>query len=191
MTFWQIYYIFGCGIFPLRSETFIVFYPFDLLLYQADITPIMFKCFDLLVYADRIALIMFYCFNFLVNFDGIIWMVLFTFSNSVVFAVIWGGLSAELKRIIVLNNCFQHFSSKASRKVMIKELHHLKIMNIVIKYTVSCLYVATAQCMLTSSNGNIFRFTGPWCGEFTNHRWIPLTKASDVELWCFLWSVPE
>ena len=23
------------------------------------------------------------------------------------------------------------------------------------------------------------------------HRWIPLTKASDVELWCFLWCAPE
>ena len=39
--------------------------------------------------------------------------------------------------------------------------------------------------MMTSSNGNIFRVTGPLCGEFTGHRWIPLTKASDVELWCF------
>ena len=27
--------------------------------------------------------------------------------------------------------------------------------------------------------------------EFTGHRWIPLTKASDGELSCFLWSVPE
>ena len=44
--------------------------------------------------------------------------------------------------------------------------------------------------MMMSSNGNIFRVTGPLCGEFTGHRWIPLTKASDVELWCFLWSVP-
>ena len=26
------------------------------------------------------------------------------------------------------------------------------------------------------------------CGEFTGHRWIPLTKASDADLWCFLWS---
>ena len=42
--------------------------------------------------------------------------------------------------------------------------------------------------MMTSSNGNIFRVTGPLCGEFTGHRWIPLTKASDAELWCFLWS---
>ena len=45
--------------------------------------------------------------------------------------------------------------------------------------------------MMTSSNGNIFRVTGPLCGEFTGHQWIPLTKASDVELWCFLWSAPE
>ena len=37
--------------------------------------------------------------------------------------------------------------------------------------------------MMTSSNGNFFRVTG--------HRWIPLTEASDAELWCFLWSVPE
>ena len=45
--------------------------------------------------------------------------------------------------------------------------------------------------MITSSNGNIFRVTGHLCGEFTGHRWIPRTKASDSELWCFLWSVPE
>ena len=45
--------------------------------------------------------------------------------------------------------------------------------------------------MMTSSNGNIFRVTGPLWGEFTGHRWIPLTKASDAELWCFLWSAPE
>ena len=33
--------------------------------------------------------------------------------------------------------------------------------------------------MVTSSNGNIFRVTGPSRGEFT------------VGLWCFLWSAPE
>ena len=44
--------------------------------------------------------------------------------------------------------------------------------------------------MMTSSKGNIFRVTGPLCGEFTGHRRIPLTKASDAELWCFLWSAP-
>ena len=42
--------------------------------------------------------------------------------------------------------------------------------------------------MMTSSNGHIFRVTDPLCGEFTGHRWILRTKASDVELWCLLWS---
>ena len=40
--------------------------------------------------------------------------------------------------------------------------------------------------MMTSSNGNICRVTGPLCGEFTGLRWIPHTKAGDAELWCFL-----
>ena len=45
--------------------------------------------------------------------------------------------------------------------------------------------------MMTSSNGNIFRVTGHLCGEFTGPRWIPHTKASDAELWCFFWSASE
>ena len=45
--------------------------------------------------------------------------------------------------------------------------------------------------MMTSTNGNIFLNNGLLWGEFTGHRGIPLTKASDSELWCFLWSVPE
>ena len=46
-------------------------------------------------------------------------------------------------------------------------------------------YWTHSQYMMTSSNRNIFRVTGPLWGEFTGHRRIPL-KASDVELWCFL-----
>ena len=45
------------------------------------------------------------------------------------------------------------------------------------------------SAIMTSSNGTIFRVTGPLCWEFTGHRWIPRTKASDAELWCFLWYV--
>ena len=52
-------------------------------------------------------------------------------------------------------------------------------------------YLERCHHMMTSSNGNIFRVTGPLCGEFTGPRWIPHTKASDVELWCFLWSTPN
>ena len=52
-------------------------------------------------------------------------------------------------------------------------------------------WICVWKHIMTSSNGNIFCVTGPLCGEFTGHQWIPLTKASDAELWCFLWSVPE
>ena len=43
---------------------------------------------------------------------------------------------------------------------------------------------------MKSSNGNFFRIIGPLCAEFTGDQWVPLTKASDAELWCFLWSAP-
>ena len=45
--------------------------------------------------------------------------------------------------------------------------------------------------IMTSWNENIFDITGPFYREFTGHWWIPLTKASDAELWCFLWSAPK
>ena len=57
-------------------------------------------------------------------------------------------------------------------------------------YLVLGLVISFYLYMMTSSNGNIFRVIGPLCGEFTGCRWIPLTKASDVELCCFPWSVP-
>ena len=44
---------------------------------------------------------------------------------------------------------------------------------------------------VTASNGNIFRVTGHLCGEFTGRRGIPRTKASDADLWCFLWSASK
>ena len=41
--------------------------------------------------------------------------------------------------------------------------------------------------MMTSSDGNIIRVTGALLAlcAFSGHRWIPLTKASDAELWFF------
>ena len=60
--------------------------------------------------------------------------------------------------------------------------------------TVAMLYLHNCDdsgFMMTSSNGSIFRVTGHLCGEFTGHRWIPRTKATDAELWCFLWFPPE
>ena len=54
-----------------------------------------------------------------------------------------------------------------------------------------CHQAPIVQDMMTSSNENIFRVTGPLCVEFTGDRWISPTKASDAELWCFLWSAPK
>ena len=62
-----------------------------------------------------------------------------------------------------------------------------------------CLWRFIVQCygwisanftMMTSSNGNIFALLA-LCGDFTSYRLIPLTNASDAELWCSLWSAPE
>ena len=50
----------------------------------------------------------------------------------------------------------------------------------------TCCIVLSKTSMMTTSNGNIFCVTGHLCGEFTGPRWIPHTKASDAELWCFV-----
>ena len=49
-----------------------------------------------------------------------------------------------------------------------------------------CEWKRPLDFMMTSSNGNIFRVTGPLWGESTGHWWIPLTKVSEADLWCFL-----
>ena len=50
------------------------------------------------------------------------------------------------------------------------------------------VFSRTRQAVCSNRTSSWWRVTGPLCGEFTGHRWIPLTKASDVELCCFLWS---
>ena len=57
-------------------------------------------------------------------------------------------------------------------------------------YTIPYVYVCMF-IMMTSWNGYSYPVTGLLWGEFTDHRWIPLRKASDAELWCLLWSAPE
>ena len=46
------------------------------------------------------------------------------------------------------------------------------------------VWLLIQQCIMTSSNGNIFRVTGHLCGEFTGPRWIPaqrpVTRSFDV-----------
>ena len=58
-------------------------------------------------------------------------------------------------------------------------------------FSAACRGLYARRITLTSSNGKIFCVTGLLCGEFTGLQWVPRTKASDAELWCFLWSAPE
>ena len=57
--------------------------------------------------------------------------------------------------------------------------------------TIVVPYHVVEFLMMTPSNGNIFRVTGPLRVDSTGQRWISLTKASDTELWFFLWSTPK
>ena len=45
--------------------------------------------------------------------------------------------------------------------------------------------------MMTSVNGNIFCFTGPFVSGIHRSPLNSPRKGSDAELWCVLWSVPE
>ena len=47
-------------------------------------------------------------------------------------------------------------------------------------YIYICTYLP--YHMMTSSNGNIFRVTGPLCEEFTGFWWIPLTKTRSFDV---------
>ena len=73
----------------------------------------------------------------------------------------------------------------------ISECHGLLVGVTWLVYAVQSVLKGIRGYIITSSNGHILRVTGPLCGEFTGDRWIPLTKASDAELWCFLRYVPE
>ena len=44
-----------------------------------------------------------------------------------------------------------------------------------------------AHYSMMSPNGNIFRVSGPLCGEFTGHRWIPRTEAIDASFDVFFY----
>ena len=74
--------------------------------------------------------------------------------------------------------------------VMVGDVYHCDktviIQNTILRWWTAAVTNRSSSLrhMMTSSNGNIFRVTGPSCGEFTGHRWIPLTKSSGAELWC-------
>ena len=92
----------------------------------------------------------------------------------------------------IISGCEGHTSSGPCRWILPKLLPELECAR-----TMGHIYIGNWACSTTLPYSNddvikwkLFRVTGPLCGEFTGHRWIPLTKASDAELWWFLWSAP-
>ena len=104
----------------------------------------------------------------------------------------------------ILQDCFigsgQLYDYSSSSEVTLKDMgkigryktpmEHKKARTVWLLLVVFCNSRVQSTTM-TSSNVNIFRVTGPSWVESTGHWWISLTKASDAELWCFLWSAPE
>ena len=82
------------------------------------------------------------------------------------------------------HNKYNFLVSEEKRNKAFREFHNDVVVNIPSNGSIVPGWMFVP--MMTSSNGNIFRVTGRLCGEFTGHRWIPRTKASDAELWCFM-----
>ena len=109
---------------------------------------------------------------------------------------------------LYIYNIYMHiyiYNKTISAKLIYYHLYFVKILDIYytgvtdsrthlfiyVEESIPGVLQSVAIIMMTSSNENIFRVTGPSCGAFIGHRLIPLTKASDAELWCFLWSAAE
>ena len=61
-------------------------------------------------------------------------------------------------------------------------------------YVITSMTVKVSRCIsgpLVTKKMSSYDVTGPLWGESTSDRWIPLTKASEPELWWFLWSALE
>ena len=69
--------------------------------------------------------------------------------------------------------------------VNVHEIFNFKVVDKLKQNQNPAMYLYHILHMMKSSNGNLFHVTGPLCEEFTGHRWIPLRKDSDAELWCF------
>ena len=96
---------------------------------------------------------------------------------------ILGGQRAVSYWIYIAKNIARHISLSKPKQWL---------MNNILYYFLTLKWQRSSRSvMMTSSNGNIFRVTGPLWGEFTGQRWVPLTKANGAELWCFIWSAPK
>ena len=90
------------------------------------------------------------------------------------------------KFIEIYHICLKLATNKASCFVAVKETGLILIR----VYNHSPFPFIFTNIMMTPSNGNVFRFTGPLWGESTGPRWFPLTRPVTRNSDVFL-SVPE
>ena len=87
-------------------------------------------------------------------------------------------------------------SEKMSVKCKFVRSFTMMIQTLVVDVCQACYQIQYWHIPSRSAKNDVikwrhFSVTVPLCGGFTGHRWIHHTEASDVELWCFLWSAPE
>ena len=114
------------------------------------------------------------------------------------------GLFSQTLEQSVIKQHFSHASSESTEKIW-----YYKHNTITKQYAYSMVYTVRMSRPAFAQNPlkigfhswyrtwwrqqmeTFSRVTGHLCVEFTGDRWIPRKKASDVELWCFLWCLPE
>ena len=73
---------------------------------------------------------------------------------------------------------FRHISFPPKCEIITE---NFPVQDVIYTFSAFCVGVGNLL-MMTSLNGNIFRVTGPLCGEFTGPGEFPTQKASDAEL---------
>ena len=106
----------------------------------------------------------------------------------------WGNITDEnlhcgpsLEIYDLENQTQMHYIAKLG------EIHQIRVVTFTRGRKFEVVNVELSWCLSLSwwrhQMEIFFRVTGPLCGEFSGHRWIPHTKASDAEPLFFLWSV--
>ena len=93
------------------------------------------------------------------NFLGTFFPVKFIFPGTICLIYLWGYEGNGVELIAYISACLE-FS-----------LFDLMLMGRLVRLYYTIFF--NDLSVMTSSNGNIFHVTGPLCGEFTGHRWIP------------------
>ena len=88
---------------------------------------------------------------------------------------------------MIFLSCIKHCT--CLRQIIVTS--HVSNWYFLLKYHSYYLYVVAISSIHSWWRHHMETFSGLLCGEFAGHQCIPGAKASDAELWCFLWSASE